>query len=69
MYSATATGSVLTVENVFDEIRDNPARTCQLCNIDVAAYRWSQYGTGGNQRDIPICRVCAGMILLIGKSA
>ena len=68
MDPVTSYESAPTVEYVFDELHHEKT-DCQLCKNEVAVYRWSQYGTGGNQRNLPVCRVCAGMILLVGKSS
>jgi hypothetical protein len=57
------------VEYVFDELQREPTTDCQLCHQEAAAYRWSQYGAGGNQQNLPVCRICAGMILLVGKTS
>jgi len=69
MNSVTSLGSNRGVEYVFDELQREQITECELCKKEVAAYRWSQYGAGGREQNLPVCRVCAGMILLIGKSS
>jgi hypothetical protein len=69
MHTLTSCGDEPSREYVFDELRREQPAKCELCKQDVAAYRWSQYGAGGEQQNLPVCRVCAGMIVLIGKNA
>jgi hypothetical protein len=58
-------------EHVFDELDPRLNQVCELCKQELAAYAWSQQGnaTAPRKHEISVCRICAGMILLIGKPA
>jgi hypothetical protein len=57
-------------EYVFDELRAGSKMSCELCKLEPAAYTWSQQrgGVATEQVEMALCRVCAGMILLLGKA-
>jgi len=56
-------------EYIFDELIEPVHLLCELCKREQAAYAWrEQKKTGDPKPQMAICRVCAGMILLIGKS-
>jgi len=41
---------------------------CEICKNGPAAYRWmEQHGNSVQTRDSIICRVCASMVVLVGK--
>lgn len=59
-----------TVEHVFNELEPQETTVCDLCKMEPAVYRWSRLSEADRPREenLPLCRVCAGMILLIGKA-
>lgn len=58
-------------EHVFDELDPSLDVRCELCKQEQAAFAWSQIGNAAAPRkdETRVCRICAGMILLIGKAA
>ncbi len=56
------------IEHVFDELRGEGLPQCELCGREEAAYRWSEQRLDQNLHEhmVMVCRVCAGMILLVG---
>jgi hypothetical protein len=54
-------------EHTFDELGTGSEMNCELCKQERAAYAWSQRNGATAKAEMHICRVCAGMILLIGK--
>jgi hypothetical protein len=70
---ATAVGSSIPqphLTHVFEQLASGCATTCELCHEQCAVFHWAQQGIGktGQTKPMAVCRVCAGMILLIGKS-
>jgi hypothetical protein len=68
MISATDVPVVQSgLSHVFNKV-DSPNSRCELCQDQIAAFRWTKQE---DQRlvksDVPICRTCASMIILIGK--
>ncbi len=55
--------------HVFDQLEFGQLIPCQVCKQEPAAYHWTEQRAGRilQKRDLVICRICAGMILLIGK--
>lgn len=53
--------------HVFDELESGGPACCELCSAYPAAYHWSEQRPGKTlqQHDLIVCRICAGMILLI----
>lgn len=54
--------------HVFLELQSGQAGRCEVCHEEEIAYTWTRQGRDDlleapNQK---ICRVCAGMILLVG---
>jgi hypothetical protein len=56
--------------HIFDEIHPGQETSCELCKEQPAAYHWTEKRNGKVplKHDLVVCRVCAGMILLIGKN-
>jgi hypothetical protein len=54
--------------HVFSELPAGVKRSCETCRNDSAAYRWVKQqpgvAVGGGKL---ICRVCASLIVLVGK--
>ncbi len=70
---ATAVNSPIaqgTLIHVFHELPRPREKVCEICGIDPAVYRWTDQrnGEASNEQDSMICRVCASMILLVGKA-
>jgi len=41
---------------------------CEICKKEPAAFRWmEQHGNSVQTRESIICRVCASMVVLVGK--
>lgn len=56
-------------EYVFYELTEPVNTLCEICHCETAAYSWSERTNQANPKPKAIvCRVCAGMILLIGES-
>jgi hypothetical protein len=56
--------------HVFSELPGNVKQNCEICRKGPAAYHWTeQHGKISAGRDSIICRVCASMVVLIGKPA
>jgi protein-arginine kinase activator protein McsA len=55
--------------HVFDQTPVQPDATCELCKEQPAAFHWTERRDGKipETHDILVCRICAGMILLIGE--
>jgi hypothetical protein len=59
-----------TPVHVFHELPPSRKQGCEICRNGPAAYRWTeQQGNHSRGRDSLICRVCASMIVLVGKPA
>ena len=56
-----------TLVHVFFELPLSLKQDCEICRKGPAAYRWAQHGSLLQGRDSIICRVCASMIVLVGK--
>ncbi len=57
-------------EHVFDELRGEALPACELCRRETAAYCWSEQCTNdANEDRVLVYRICAGMILLVGKAS
>jgi len=59
-----------TPTHVFSELPAGVKRSCETCQNGPAAYRWvkEQPGVMENRNKL-ICRVCASLIVLVGKPA
>lgn len=54
--------------HVFSELPANLTHSCETCQSGCAAYRWVKQQPGvGDASDRLICRVCASLIVLVGK--
>jgi hypothetical protein len=55
--------------HIFDQPMITPDATCELCKEHPAAFHWTKRQDGKVQEthEVLVCRVCAGMILLIGQ--
>ena len=54
--------------HVFSELPRSQKQNCEICRKGPAAYRWTeQHGETTAARDSIICRVCASMVVLVGK--
>lgn len=54
--------------HVFNELSDEQRENCELCGQERAVFHWiEQQGESEPSNELTICRVCAGMILLVGK--
>lgn len=63
-------GRMVLSVHIFEEL-NSPSQElrCELCNEQSAAYHWTEREDKFTQVvDLTVCRVCAGMILLLGKS-
>lgn len=68
--ATAANGRMVLSVHVFEELDVSSQETrCELCNEQSAAYHWTEQDDKFAQMlELSICRVCAGMILLLGKS-
>jgi len=54
--------------HVFSELPAELKQSCEACQNGPAAYRWMKQQTGVMEgRNRLICRVCASLIVLVGK--
>ncbi len=54
--------------HVFCALPRSQKQGCEICRKGPAAYRWTeQHGKVAPARDSIICRVCASMVVLVGK--
>jgi hypothetical protein len=53
--------------HMFSELPRSMKRNCETCRKGPAAYRWTEHGEDAAGRDSIICRVCASMVVLVGK--
>ncbi len=65
--SPLATGSSI---HLFDELSREYMENCELCNQGPAFYRWieQRYGKDVPESELDVCRICAGMILMVGRA-
>ncbi len=57
-----------TSTRIFSELPASVKQSCEFCQNSPAAYRWVKEPPGVMQgRNKLICRVCASLILLVGK--
>lgn len=54
--------------HVFQELPPGQYGCCETCRDGEAAYSWTKQGNQDARRDQIVCRVCAGMILLVGSA-
>lgn len=68
--ATVAQGRFAQTVHVFDELECGGHACCELCSAYPAAYHWSEQrqGKASQQHDLIVCRICAGMILLIRNS-
>jgi hypothetical protein len=57
------------VLHIFDQLGSALQRACEVCHEPRAVFLWTQQRDGKmlHEQQLAVCRVCAGMILLIGK--
>lgn len=61
----TISAGTLHTFNRFDNMKSTK---CALCREQCAYFRWSKQEDDRTLRDaVPVCRTCAGMIVLVGK--
>lgn len=54
--------------HMFSALPDSMRKNCEICRKGPAAYRWTErHGKDAASRDSIICRVCASMVVLVGK--
>jgi hypothetical protein len=54
--------------HVFNMLDNCPVFNCDLCRKERATFQWSkQQDNRVLRQKIPVCRTCAGMIMLVGK--
>lgn len=56
--------------HVFEQLEIGLVTPCQMCEEQQAVFHWTEQRVGNiplRQRTA-VCRVCAGMILLVGES-
>ena len=47
---------------------ENASSKCEMCNEHEPAFLWSkQRNQFLVRRDVPVCRTCAGLIILVGR--
>ena len=53
----------------FDELAIGLDTSCELCHEQQAVFHWTEQRDGKTQprQAAAVCRICAGMILLVGK--
>jgi hypothetical protein len=57
-----------TSTHVFSELPASVQQSCEACQNGPAAYRWVKQQPGVTEiRSKLICRVCASLIVLVGK--
>jgi hypothetical protein len=68
--ATVANGRMVLSVHVFEELDASSQETrCELCDEQSAAYHWTEQDDRSTQMlELTICRVCAGTILLLGKS-
>lgn len=70
--ATVANGPVLQtpIVHIFDQHRVALDATCEMCKEQPAAFHWTERRDGklAQSHDTVICRICAGMILLIGEA-
>lgn len=55
---------------MFSELPHSQKQSCEICRKGPAAYRWrEQNGNIAPAHESNICRVCASMVVLVGKPA
>jgi hypothetical protein len=52
---------------VFSVLPVSPKLGCEICGKGPAAYRWMEKQGEVAKQDSIICRVCASMVVLVGK--
>jgi hypothetical protein len=57
------------VAHIFDQLTTGLEKTCEVCHEQCAAFLWTEQRDGELPHgcQIAVCRICAGMILLIGN--
>lgn len=68
--AALANSSVLEdmLVHVFSELPRSQKQNCEICRKGPAAYRWTEQRADNTvARNSIICRVCASMVVLVGK--
>lgn len=54
--------------HVFNTLENRPASSCELCRQEQATFQWTKrHDDRVLKQGIPVCRTCAGMIVLVGK--
>ncbi len=68
--AALANSSVLQdmLVHMFSELPHSQKQNCEICRKGPAAYHWTErHGESMAARNSIICRVCASMVVLVGK--
>jgi hypothetical protein len=56
--------------HVFEQLAIGLVTPCELCQEQQAVFHWTEQrvGTIPHKQRAAVCRVCAGMILLVGEN-
>ncbi len=56
--------------HVFEQLEIGLVTPCELCQEQQAVFHWTEQHVGNTpqRQRAAVCRVCAGMILLVGES-